>query len=162
MPFVPPVLPGSASERMAAAREAFVGKASVIERAAAAGRLDLLLRGKNVALMCDRDDSAEAALFCRAASALGARVSSIRPLAADADLQVVRDTARLLGRLYDAVECQGLPASLVQAIRAAAGVPVYDELSRPALPTVAPARDRPDTDGARCAELQMMLLNTIT
>lgn len=161
----PPISPRSAADPLIPAHAEFVlEKARVLERAAAVGRLDALLRGKNLALMCDREDSPEAVLFRRAASALGARVSPIRPLAADADPQVVRDTARMLGRLYDAVECQGLPALLVQTIRAEAGVPVYDELSCLALPTETPVRALADTDAAaaRCAALQTLLLSTIT
>ena len=40
----------------------------------------------------------------------------------------VAHTARLLGRLYDVVECHGLSAALVQRLCDAAGIVVYDAL----------------------------------
>lgn len=41
-----------------------------------------------------------------------------------------RDTARLLGQLYDALDCEGLPTGLVQCLRRDSGVPVYEGLGR--------------------------------
>jgi ornithine carbamoyltransferase len=35
----------------------------------------------------------------------------------------------MLGRLYDAVECQGMPRDLMQKIKAQAGVPVFFRLA---------------------------------
>jgi ornithine carbamoyltransferase len=85
------------------------------------------LRGKNIGLLCEHDGNADATLFRRAAEELGARVSHIRSTLSDKSTpQEIQHTARLLGRLYDAVECQGLPAALIQQIGAVAGVPIYD------------------------------------
>lgn len=87
------------------------------------------LRGKNLGLLCETDSSA-ATLFERAAIALGAQVVRIRPSAAGLLTPAERaPTARMLGRLYDAVECQGLAPALVQQLRSAAGVPVFDGLA---------------------------------
>jgi ornithine carbamoyltransferase len=41
----------------------------------------------------------------------------------------------MLGRLYDAVECQGLPADLVRQVGDEAGVPVYDGVASKRHPT---------------------------
>ena len=38
-------------------------------------------------------------------------------------------TARMLGRLYDAVECQGLDSGVVRQIGVLAGITVYDGLA---------------------------------
>lgn len=94
------------------------------------GNLVRTLRGKNLGLLCEDMDSAEAQRFCAAAQALGAQVAHIRPsLSRLSTPQELAHTARLLGRLYDAVECQGLAQDIVQQIRAAAGVPVYAGLA---------------------------------
>ena len=41
----------------------------------------------------------------------------------------VAHTARMLGRLYDAVECQGMAHAVVQQVADEAGVAVYDGLA---------------------------------
>ncbi|MBX3604762.1 MAG: hypothetical protein KF788_05810 [Piscinibacter sp.] len=93
---------------------------------------DAPLRGRNLALLCDDDgpDDGSAALQ-HAASALGAQVARLR--AGDAcarDGRIDRPTIRLLGRLYDAIDCNGLPAEQLEAIRQEAGVPVFNGLGR--------------------------------
>jgi ornithine carbamoyltransferase len=49
----------------------------------------------------------------------------------------MRQTARMLGRLYDAVECVGLAPDLVAQLRHEAGVPVFAGISSAAHPTAA-------------------------
>jgi len=93
------------------------------------------LRGKNLGLLSEADDG-DAALFRQAATELGAHVAQIRPsLSGLSTPQEVQHTARMLGRLYDAVECQGMAAALVQQVGVAAGVPVYDGIAGQAHPT---------------------------
>jgi ornithine carbamoyltransferase len=61
---------------------------------------------------------------------LGARVATIRPkLTAGSQPDEIQHTARVLGRLYDAVECQDMAETLVSAIARSAGIPVYDGLA---------------------------------
>ena len=85
-----------------------------------------LLRGKKLGLLCENDTAEDAVLFCDAALELGAHVSHIRPgLSELSTLLEVQDTARVLGRLYDAVECQGMSLAVVQQMGEVAGVPVY-------------------------------------
>lgn len=128
----------------------------------AAGRL---LRDKNLGLLCDRVDSVDAALFRRAATALGARIAHIRPaLSASSPPSQVQAMGRLLGRLYDAVECQGLDPALVASLRDAARVPVYDGIATPGHPSAGLGEQvGGDIDAAegRCLVLQAMLLNAI-
>ena len=89
-----------------------------------------ILRGKRLALLCETEPDMAADLFCRAAWALGAEVSHVRPgLAEPAHPAVLRETARTLGRLYDGIECRGLAAAAVDGVRLDAGVPVWDGLS---------------------------------
>lgn len=103
-----------------------LGEARALQSAARAGGPRPLLRGRHLGLMCRDADLAAAALFREAACELGARVSQVVPIHLDVDpAEAVGDTARLLGRLYDAVECQGLAAPVVSDLRARAGIPVF-------------------------------------
>jgi len=98
----------------------------------------LLLRGKNLGLVCESEGDADALLFRTAASALGASVSHIRPDPASGDPAAgtgLLDSARVLGRLYDGIECQGLAPTLVQRLGREAGVPVFDGLAGANHPT---------------------------
>jgi ornithine carbamoyltransferase len=95
------------------------------------------LRGKNVALMCGNtggDRAAENAvrLFAEAAAGLGARVARIEPAPAwlRGESQPGADTARLLQNLYDAVDCEALPAGFAARLQSLLEVPVYDSLAR--------------------------------
>lgn len=146
-------------------QDSLVTSARALKRAALAGPTQLLLRGKNIGLLCEAEDSADAALFQSAASALGAHVARIRPsqsgLLASKDVQ---HTARMLGRLYDAIECQGLAAELVEQVRGDAGVPVYDGVGCASHPSAALASlvdgDAASPDNRRFL-LQALLLSTI-
>ncbi len=103
--------------------------ARALRRAGREGAVKPLLRGKNIGLLCEDQDSGDAVLFHHAATGLGAVVARIRPSVSRLTTPgEVHGTARVLGRLYDAVECQGLPRALVQQIEHAAGIPVYDGL----------------------------------
>lgn len=99
-----------------------------LQRAAAdAGDVLPLLRGKKLGLLCEDDTTADAELFRRSAVELGAHVAHIRPSLSDLTTALeVRHTANMLGRLYDAVECQDLSPALVREVRKEAGIPVYD------------------------------------
>ena len=99
------------------------GRTSPLERQS-------LLRGKNLALICAAANDADALLFQRAALDLGAHVAHIRPdLSEPSTSAVFKHTARMLGRLYQAVECQGLPPAVVAEVGREAGIPVYDALA---------------------------------
>ena len=96
---------------------------------AAAGDARALLRGRQFGLLCESESDGAAALFRQAATALGAQVTHIRPsLMALATPNEIQRTAQMLGRLYDAVACEGVLPALALAM-AGAGVPVYDGLA---------------------------------
>jgi len=108
-----------------------LARARVLKLAAQSGvSIEPRLKGKNLGLLCESLDSADAALFRSAASELGAHVAHVRPSLTTASAsQVVTHTAQVLGLLYDAVECQGMAPALVRGIGEAAGVPVYDGIA---------------------------------
>ena len=140
-------------------------RARALQLATQAGDFRASLRGRKFGLMCKSDDSGEAALFRRAAVELGAHVAHIRPsLTGLSTPEDVQHTARMLGRLYDAVECQGMPADLVRQMGIDAGVPVYDGIASQHHPT-AKLVDLLGGDssalGKRRFVLQAVLLSTV-
>lgn len=145
--------------------------AAVLERARALkaavlrGPAEPTLRGKKLGLLYQSEGLPDAALFGRAALRLGAHVAYVRSsLSAQSTPLEVTNTARLLGRLYDAVECQGMLPALVQRIEAEAGVPVYCDLASPSHSTAHLAMRLGaggDADDDRCLVVQAVLLMTI-
>lgn len=107
--------------------------ATALERAAEAGIAQPLLRGKNIAVLCGEPGCACADAFAEAATRLGARIARLTPDAAlrRGETGATQDTARLLGRMYDAVECDDLPAAVVQQLQRSVEVPVFNGLARP-------------------------------
>ncbi|MEY4560785.1 MAG: hypothetical protein RLZZ618_62 [Pseudomonadota bacterium] len=107
-------------------------RARVLQQAAQAGASPMLLRGKKFGLVCGASDvsDSDCALIDRAATELGAQVAHIQPrLNEHSGAHDVQQTAHMLGLLYDAVICEGLPAALVQQLRLDAGIPVHDHLA---------------------------------
>lgn len=88
------------------------------------------LAARHIALLCAQP-GAEQAQFSEWLGALGARVTVVGtggdPAATRAPPEL---TARLLGRLYDAIDCCDAPPALARAIAAQAGVPVFDGWSK--------------------------------
>jgi ornithine carbamoyltransferase len=107
-----------------------------LTRAVEQGALPALLRGRRLGLLCELEGEAQAALFRSAATELGAQVARVRPsLHASSSAEDIRHTARLLGKLYDAVECVGMPEALVRMMNESAGIPIFDGLAGSAHPT---------------------------
>ncbi len=117
--------------------DALLARANLLRCAADVGSwVDTPLRGRNIGLMCESGDSTAATLFRRAAVELGAHVTQLPPsLTAWSSIVEIRQTARILGRLYDGVECQGIPAALVRQMNAYAGVPFFDGIADVGHPT---------------------------
>lgn len=104
--------------------------ARALKAAAQSGTIQPLLRGKKLGLLCAAPGHPDAALFSHAAQELGAHVAHICPrLDQHSPRDEVQHTARMLGRLYDAVECQGVPPELVRQMAQDAGVPVYEGIA---------------------------------
>jgi ornithine carbamoyltransferase len=90
------------------------------------------LRGRHLALLC-ADAGSAGALYDRALIELGANVALLHTatwLSRAGDK--LPEAARLLGKLYDAVDCCDLPPTLVEQIDRHAGVPVLVRSIRPA------------------------------
>ena len=148
-----------------ALENAVLASARVLKRAASAGLPQPLLKGKNIGLMCEDASSADAKLFERAATELGAKVARIQTSSSGAaSPQLSPFTVRMLGKLYDAVECQGMAPEVVQQLVDQAGVPVFGGVACPDHPTARLAgqlgTETSSADNRRFV-LQAVLLSTI-
>lgn len=152
-----------ASALTASERNALLASAKTLKQVVAIGLPRPSLRAANLGLLTESDSSPEAVLFQTAAQELNARVVCIRPSVAQlASSDAVRDTARVLGRLYAAIECQGLAPALVAQIRQHAGVPVFDGLASAQHPSAALAAELgPDRELNRRCVLQAALLGAL-
>lgn len=95
-----------------------------------------VLQGRNVAMLHADEPPDGAGSLRGAAAALGATVAHVRPAQTRLETDDLSATARMLGRLYDAIDCESLAPDVLDAISREAGVPVYDGLgheSHPAL-----------------------------
>jgi ornithine carbamoyltransferase len=92
---------------------------------ARAGTNGNALRGRNLALLLTQPSGQVISPVHGAARDLGVRVAEV-PFDTDPARQPEIGTlARLLGRMYDAIDCGRLPPSMVQSIEREANVPVY-------------------------------------
>ena len=112
-----------------------------------------------------RERPAPSSHLRRAASELGAHVSQVRTGLSDASAPAeVRHTALMLGRLYDAIACQGMAPALVLQLAHYAGIPVYDGIASAGHPTAALARSLDgigsDDDKRRCI-VQAVLVTSL-
>ncbi len=94
------------------------------------------LRGCNLALLNEAAPAEGTGSLRHAAIDLGAQVSHLRPSEARiAPGAADEATARLLGRLYDAIDCEAMAPELVARVAQDAGVPVFNGLGGAGHPT---------------------------
>ena len=88
------------------------------------------LKGKNIALIFEKTSTRTRCAFEVAAYDQGARVTYIDPNSSQiGHKESMKDTARVLGRMYDAIEYRGFKQSIVQELADYAGVPVFNGLT---------------------------------
>jgi len=91
---------------------------------------DPLLEHKNIALIFEKTSTRTRCAFEVAAYDEGAHVTYLDPSGSQlGKKESIEDTARVLGRYYDAIEYRGFAHSAVEALVAGAGVPVYNGLT---------------------------------
>ncbi|MGR3699911.1 MAG: ornithine carbamoyltransferase [Roseovarius sp.] len=94
------------------------------------------LTGKEIALIFEKDSTRTRVGFEVAAHDQGAHVTYLGPSGSHlGKKETVKDTARVLGRVYDAIEYRGFGQALVQELADWAGVPVYNGLTDEFHPT---------------------------
>lgn len=84
------------------------------------------LQGLRLGLVCGDEGTPSVLCFKQAARALGAEVTVLDPARVLDDGAALEDVMRLLGHLYGAVACDGLPPAVTRRLTMAALVPVLD------------------------------------
>ena len=94
------------------------------------------LQGKNIALIFEKASTRTRCAFEVAAFDQGAQVSYIGPSGSQiGHKESMKDTARVLGRMYDGIEYRGFGQAIVEELAAHAGVPVWNGLTDEFHPT---------------------------
>jgi len=106
-------------------------------KAASHGGLDVQrLRGRKIALIFEKSSTRTRCAFEVAAYDEGAHVTCLDPESSHiGHKESIVDTAKVLGRMYDAIEYRGFGQDVVELLAANAGVPVYNGLSDEFHPT---------------------------
>ena len=144
-------------------RQALLQTALRLQRTANDAGTARLLAGRHVAIAADADATPAQALFERAAVRLGARVSRIAPDILHHDEHANCAAARLLPRLYDAIDCHlGSPRHAL-AMHRRCGVPVYLALGGARHPIRSLIDGLPHLDGelALISLVQAVLVETL-
>ncbi|MFB7461655.1 ornithine carbamoyltransferase [Streptomyces sp. NPDC056188] len=107
-----------------------VGLAAELKAAKRAGTETPYLRGRNIALIFEKTSTRTRCAFEVAAADQGASTTYLDPSGSQmGHKESVRDTARVLGRMFDAIEYRGDSQDTVEELAAHAGVPVYNGLT---------------------------------
>ncbi|MFZ4401624.1 MAG: ornithine carbamoyltransferase [Bacteroidales bacterium] len=94
------------------------------------------LKGKNIALIFEKDSTRTRCAFEVAALDQGAHVTYLGPSGSQiGKKESMKDTARVLGRMYDGIEYRGYGQSIVEDLGKYAGVPVWNGLTTEFHPT---------------------------
>jgi len=94
------------------------------------------LNGKNVALIFEKTSTRTRTAFEVAAYDQGANVTYLEPSGSQiGHKESTKDTARVLGRIYDGIEYRGFAQQTVEILGAYAGVPVWNGLTDEFHPT---------------------------
>ena len=94
------------------------------------GREEQRLVGKEIALIFEKDSTRTRCAFEVAAYDQGAHVTFIGPSGSHmGHKETVKDTARVLGRMYDAIEYRGFAQDTAEELARWAGVPIYNGLT---------------------------------
>ncbi|MCA0343187.1 MAG: ornithine carbamoyltransferase [Proteobacteria bacterium] len=94
------------------------------------------LKGKNIALIFEKDSTRTRTGFEVAAYDQGAHVTYLGPTGTQiGKKESMKDTARVLGRMYDGIEYRGFGQEQAETLAAYAGVPVYNGLTDEFHPT---------------------------
>ena len=107
-----------------------VDLAGELKAAKRAGREEQTLVGKEIALIFEKDSTRTRCAFEVAAYDQGAHVTFIGPGGSHmGHKESVKDTARVLGRMYDAIEYRGFGEAIADDLAKWSGVPVYNGLT---------------------------------
>jgi ornithine carbamoyltransferase len=104
--------------------------AAELKEAKKEGHEEQKLVGKEIALIFEKDSTRTRCAFEVAAYDQGAHVTFIGPSGSHmGHKETVKDTARVLGRMYDAIEYRGFAQDTAEQLAEWAGVPIYNGLT---------------------------------
>jgi ornithine carbamoyltransferase len=107
-----------------------------LKKAKYSGTEQQKLKGKNIVLLFEKDSTRTRCAFEVAALAQGAHVTYLGPSGSQmGKKESMKDTARVLGRMYDGIEYRGYGQEIVEALGKYAGVPVWNGLTNEFHPT---------------------------
>ncbi|CNB77594.1 ornithine carbamoyltransferase [Yersinia intermedia] len=115
---------------------ALLDLAAELKQAKKSGREQQKLAGKNIALIFEKDSTRTRCSFEVAAYDQGARVTYLGPGGSQiGHKESIKDTARVLGRMYDGIQYRGHGQQIVETLAEFAGVPVWNGLTNEFHPT---------------------------
>ncbi|MBU2510998.1 ornithine carbamoyltransferase [bacterium] len=107
-----------------------------IKRAYYAGTEQQCLSGKKIALIFEKASTRTRCAFETAAYDQGAHITYLGPSGSQMGVkESLKDTARVLGRMYDGIEYRGFEQERVEILGKYAGVPVWNGLTNEYHPT---------------------------
>ena len=107
-----------------------------LKAAKKAGKEEQHLKGKNIALIFEKTSTRTRCAFEVAAHDQGAHVTYLGPTGSQIGIkETMKDTARVLGRMYDGIEYRGFGQAIVEELAKYAGVPVWNGLTNEFHPT---------------------------
>ncbi len=107
-----------------------------LKKAKYAGTEQKTLTGKNIALIFEKASTRTRCAFETAAYDQGANVTYLGPSGTQiGKKESMKDTARVLGRMYDGIEYRGFGQDIVEVLGEYAGVPVWNGLTNEYHPT---------------------------
>jgi ornithine carbamoyltransferase len=107
-----------------------------LKKAKYAGTEQPKLKGKNIALIFEKASTRTRCAFETAAYDQGAHVTYLGPTGSQiGKKETMKDTARVLGRMYDGIEYRGFGQEVVEELGKYAGVPVWNGLTNEFHPT---------------------------
>ena len=107
-----------------------------LKRAKYAGYEVQKLKGKNIALIFEKASTRTRCAFEVAAYDQGANVTYMDPAGSHIGRkESIKDTARVLGRMYDAIEYRGSGQQIAEDLAKYSGVPVFNGLTDEFHPT---------------------------
>jgi len=110
--------------------------AADLKKAKYAGTEQQRLKGKNIALIFEKASTRTRCAFQTAAYDQGAHITYLGPTGSQmGKKETMKDTARVLGRMYEGIEYRGFGQQIVEELGKYAGVPVWNGLTTEFHPT---------------------------
>ena len=107
-----------------------------LKAAKKAGQEEQHLKGKDIALIFEKTSTRTRCAFEVASHDQGAHVTYLGPTGSQIGIkETMKDTARVLGRMYDGIEYRGFGQAIVEELAKYAGVPVWNGLTNEFHPT---------------------------